>query len=324
MNAGMAYLARNPLVRYDPRRRFPWFAGALLLAAPYAFAEPPKPAGGLRLGRVARYAWVRDYHEWMAVELRRLEEECALLGGTCKGYVDHGPIAERAFAEAAGAGWIGRNGLYLTPAAGSYQYLAVLLTSWPAPPTRPHPNRCGSCRACLTNCPTGAIGAQGVDARLCLSYWNIEYRGLLPLRLWRPMGDRLFGCDDCQTVCPWNRKPNGAFAGMQADAELAWPDLREILSLSGRAFEKKYAHTAFLRTGRAAMARNALVVISNSDCRALQEVLPEALDDASPLVRTTAAAAAWRCGQKVHFASTLKALPEREQRYLQRASVFFG
>ncbi len=324
MHAGMEYLERNPGARYDPRRRFPWFAGALVLAVPYAAEEPPRPSGGLRLGRVARYAWVRDYHLWIAPVLAELEEICRLLGGSCKGYVDYGPVPERAFAVASGGGWRGRNGLWLTQEAGSYQYLAVLLTSWPVEPPEPHPNRCGSCTACVRNCPTGAIVAEGiVDSRRCLSYWTIEHRGLIPLEIWRPMGSWLFGCDDCQTVCPWNRRRRTKPL-LEPDPELAWPDLESFFGVSNRAFARRYAGSAFLRTGRVGLARNALILLSNLDPEALRRLLPAALADPSSKVRVTAAAAAVSAGLPDPARRALDDLTGKERDYVEEALLFFG
>lgn len=322
-HAGMAYLARDPHARIDPARRFPWFRGALVLSLSYAYPEPPRPAGGVRLGRVARYAWVRDYHLRIEPRLRDLEDLCVRLGGRCRGYVDHGPVLEQAYAAAAGGGWIGRNGLWLTQQGGSYRHLAVLLTSWPAPPAAPHPNRCGRCTACVQACPTGAIVADGVvDARRCVSYWTIEHRGLVPLELWDGIGDWLFGCDDCQTVCPWNRRPRAA--DPLPDPELAWPDLEGFFGLSNRAFARRYAGSAFVRSGRAALARNALIVLANRDPEALARLLPAALADPSERVRATAAAAAARTGRAAEAADARGSLGEAARGYVNRALELFG
>ena len=321
MHAGMDYLTRNPAERYDPRRRFPWFKGALVLAAPYAAEEPPRPKNGLRLGRVARYAWTRDYHLWIAPVISELEAVCQKLGGTCKGYVDYGPVPERAFAAVSGGGWLGRNGLWLTQEAGSYQYLAVLLTSWPVEANESHPNRCGSCNACISNCPTGAIVANSiVDSRLCLSYWTIEHRGLIPLEIWRQMGSWLFGCDDCQTICPWNRKPQ-LHNFVTPDPELAWPNIENFFGISNRAFARRYAGSAFLRSGRTILARNALIVLSNTNAEALKQLLPLALVDPSAKVRATAIAAAASIGfNDIKYENNFSS---SDNEYIQNSLLFF-
>ena len=322
MHAGMAYLERDAEERAEPACRFPWFRGALVLSLGYAYPEPPRPETGVRLGRVARYAWVRDYHLRIEPHLRALEEQCARLGGRCRGYVDHGPVLERAYAAASGAGWIGRNGLWLTQ-GGSYRHLALLLTSWEVEPTAQHPNRCGLCTACVPACPTGAIVADGVvDARLCVSYWTIEHRGPVPLTLWNGIGDWLFGCDDCQSVCPWNRR--ACSEGLPADPELAWPDLGAFFALSNRAFARRYAGSAFVRSGRPLLARNALIVLANRDPELLGTFLSAALADPSPLVRQTAAAAAARTGRAAEARRALRGLSTDGRRYVQEALDLFG
>ena len=316
MHADMKYLARDPLERYDPVRRFSWFKGALVLAVPYGGGEVSRPVDGLRLGKVARYAWVRDYHLWIAPLLADLEELCRKLGGTCKGYVDYGPIPERAYAVASGGGWLGRNGLWLTQENGSYQYLAILLTSWEVEPAPPHPNRCGSCTACVGSCPTGAIVADGVvDSRRCLSYWTIEYRGLIPQDIWDRMGNWVFGCDDCQTPCPWNRRADGW--KLEPDPDLAWPDLGSFFGVSNRVFARRYHGSAFLRSGRPAMARNALIALSNSDQDALRWLLPAALADPSEKVRATAAAAAARIGAPDLAGKAMESLDGEAREYVE-------
>jgi len=323
-HAGMAYLARDVAERLDPRRRFPWLQGVLVLSVSYAYPEPPKPAGGLRWGRVARYAWVRDYHAWIELHLRALEQLCARLGGRCKGYVDHGPVLERAYAAASGAGWIGRNGLWIPTAGGSYRHLAVLLTSWPTEAAPPHPNRCGSCTACVRHCPTGAIVADGVvDARRCLSYWTIEHRGLVPLELWPRWGEWIFGCDDCQTVCPWNRRFSSP-AAPEPDPELAWPDLRSFFMLSNRGFARRYAGSAFVRSGRPALARNVLVAASGAAPEVIEALLPLALEDASTVVRATAAAVAARMGRADRAGEALRTLAGEAARYVEEALDLFA
>ncbi|RMH55149.1 MAG: tRNA epoxyqueuosine(34) reductase QueG, partial [Deinococcus-Thermus bacterium] len=163
----------------------------------------------------------------------------------------------------------------------------------------PYPDRCGACARCLGGCPTGALLGDGtLDARRCISYWTIEHRGTIPLELWSGLGDWLFGCDVCQEVCPWNRKARAFWAGFSPEADLAYPNLLDFFELSSRAFERRYAGTAFLRPGRTRMARNALVVLSNL---AYPELLPLALkaaQDVNPVVRATAAQALARLGER--------------------------
>jgi epoxyqueuosine reductase len=280
----MAYL--EPPERFHPRRRFPWAKSALLLYAPYAYPDPGLPPGGLRRGRVARYAWVRDYHLLLGAVLGELEGVARGLGLPAKGYVDHGPLPERTLAALSGTGWIGRSGYFLSQAFGVHAFLGVLLTPLEveAPPL--HQNRCGRCTRCLAACPTGALLGDGtLDARRCVSYLTIEHKGLIPPSLWPGIGDWLFGCDLCGEACPWERFGK-VWRGFRPEPGLAHPDLLDFFRLSGRAFQRKYAGTAFLRAGRARMARNALIVLFHLGLG--ERLFWEAAQDPSPLVRRTA------------------------------------
>lgn len=290
-HAGMAYLVRTKEARLHPERAFPWAKSVLVLAAPYAFPEMPLPKGGLRVGRVARYAWTRDYHRTLEAVLAELEHTARHLGLQAKGYVDHGPLLEGALASAAGLGWIGKNTLVLREGFGSYLLLAVLLTDAEAEPKAPAPPRCGTCTRCLAACPTGALDAEGLDANRCISYWTIETRSPIPLSLWEAFGDWLFGCDDCQIACPWNRfAGNGGYwRGFSPEPELAHPDLWDFLRLSNRAFSRKYGDTAFARPGRAGMARNAIRLLWALGHEAFEAYLEAAARDSSPTVRKAAA-----------------------------------
>jgi len=289
--AGMDYLRRTRAARLYPERAFPWAKSALLVAADYSYPDPGVPAGGLRVGRVARYAWARDYHLALGKALDELVRLAKGLGLLARGYVDHGPLLETALARQAGLGWVGRNTLLITEGVGSYRLLGVLLTSLSVEPSPPAPDRCGRCTACRVACPTGALDALGLDARRCLSYWTIEYRGVWPLWVWERLEGWLFGCDLCQVACPWNRfaAARAAWPGFSPEPELAHPDLWDFLRRSGRAFARAYAGTAFLRPGRAAMVRNALGVLYSQGHEALEAYLEGAALDPSPRVRMAAA-----------------------------------
>jgi len=296
-HGGMAYLEGRVEERFDPRRRFPMAHSALLLFAPYAFPDPGKPPGGLRVGRVARYAWVRDYHLLLGEELRRLERVAEGLGVFAKGYVDHGPLSERTLAALSGAGWIGRNGYFLSQGFGVHAFIAVLLTSLEVAPSPLHPPRCSRCSRCLPACPTGALLGDGtLDARVCVSYLTVEHKGFIPPGLWPGIGAWLLGCDLCGEACPWGRFGK-AWPGFAPEPELAHPDLRDFFRLSGHAFRKKYAGTAFLRPGRARMARNALIVLANLGLG--ESLMAEAAQDPNPLVRRTALHALFRAGKPI-------------------------
>ncbi|MEN2983267.1 MAG: tRNA epoxyqueuosine(34) reductase QueG [Thermus sp.] len=296
-HGGMAYLEARVEERFRPRLRFPWARSALLLFAPYAYPDPGVPPGGLRVGRVARYAWVRDYHRLLGEEVRHLEALARGLGLEAKGYVDHGPLPERSLAALSGAGWIGRSGYFLSPGLGVHAFIGVLLTPLEVEPPPLHPGRCGRCTRCLPACPTGALLGDGtLEARRCVSYLTVEHKGFLPPALWPGMGEWLLGCDLCGEVCPWGRFGR-AWAGFRPEPELAHPDLGEFFRLSGRAFWRKYGDTAFARPGRARMARNALIVLSNLGLG--EGLMAEAARDPSPLVRRTALHALFRAGKGI-------------------------
>ncbi|GIW37142.1 MAG: epoxyqueuosine reductase [Meiothermus sp.] len=296
--AEMAYLNQNLSTRLSPRSRFGWAKSVLVLAAPHAYPPPKRPLGGVRIGRVARYAWVRDYHLLIQPYLQDLERLAQSLGLQAKGYVDTGPLSERSYAAWGGLGWIGRNAMLMRMGEGTYLTLAMLLTSLPPPAGEGlYPNRCGTCRRCVTGCPTGALLGDGtLDSRRCISYWTIEHRGPIPAELWTGMGDWLFGCDICQEVCPWNRKARAFWQGFVPEPELAYPNLEDFFTLSSKAFERKYAGTVFLRPGRTRMARNALVVLANLGNPDYLPLVRRGARDVNPLVRATAAEALARLG----------------------------
>ncbi|GIW32945.1 tRNA epoxyqueuosine(34) reductase QueG [Meiothermus sp.] len=296
--AEMAYLNQNLSTRLSPRSRFGWAKSVLVLAAPHAYPPPKRPPGGVRIGRVARYAWVRDYHLLIQPYLQDLERLAQSLGLQARGYVDTGPFSERSYAVQGSLGWIGRNAMLMRMGEGTYLTLAVLLTSLPpASAGGLYPNRCGICRRCVTGCPTGALLGDGtLDSRRCISYWTIEHRGPIPAELWTGMGDWLFGCDICQEVCPWNRRAQSFWQGFVPEPELVYPNLEDFFYLSSKAFQRKYAGTVFLRPGRTRMARNALVVLANLGNPDYLPLVRQGARDVNPLVRATAAEALARLG----------------------------
>src|SRR5512138_2243537 len=204
--ADMTWLRTQRAERLDPGRVLPGARSVVALALSYAAGEGTPPRAGE--GEVARYARGRDYH---GVAKRRLKALLAELGAADPGArfwagSDIGPVMEKAWAERAGLGWVGKNGCLITVEHGSWVVLGAVLTDRELEADAPHPERCGSCTACLAACPTGAIPEPGlVDARRCLSFWTIERRGEVPADVAARLGRWTFGCDDCQTVCPWNR-----------------------------------------------------------------------------------------------------------------------
>ena len=295
-HSGMDYLERQLPRRADLSSSLPGAGSVLVLGVSHAFAPQPVPAGGVRLGRVARYAWTPDYHAQLEPLLERLKLEATSLGVRARGYVDHGPVLDRALAGRAFPGWQGKSGMLLSTSLGAFTTLAVLLTDLPAPQMpAAHPDRCGSCTRCIAACPTDAIGPDRlIDARVCLSALTIEHRGPLPWELRPRLGEWLFGCDLCSEVCPWSVHAGPLARLFVPDPELAHPDLRRFFGVSEREFQRQFSHTAFSRPRRKGMARNAVNVAGNLRRPEGLELLHLASGDPAWEVRE---AAAWAWGQ---------------------------
>jgi epoxyqueuosine reductase len=276
----MAWLARRAAEREDPRRVLPGARSVVAAAVVYDPGAPEAEEASGAAGRVARYAGGADYHDVILERLRALEGEIAALapGARTRSYVDTGPVLERPLAARAGLGWIGKNTLLIHPALGSYLFLGVVLTDLALASDAPEPDHCGSCRACLDACPTGAFAAPYVlDASRCLSYTTIELRGAIPEPLREPQSSWVFGCDVCQEVCPWNlrarrRVPDdetGLRAALAPREPWREPALSELLALGEEGFRARAGGTALTRTRWRGLVRNALVAAGNSGDRAL-------------------------------------------------------
>src|SRR5204863_6495677 len=263
--ATMGQLKRAIDVRLAPDQRLAWAKSVMVLAAPHAFPRPDRPAGGIRIGMVGRLFWVREQdYTRLLVEphLEVLKDLCYKLGGRCSDYVEQGPLSLRSYAARSGLGWIGRNAMLLNQQYGSYLTLSVLLTSFEIAAPLGHPNRCGRCQLCIQACPTEALLGDGtLDAGRCISYWTTQHRDLIPWRMWEAIGNWLYGCDICQTVCPWNSKADAFWRGYRPEGELAYPDLSDFFQLSEMELKQKYFGSVFERSGRTHMARNALIVL---------------------------------------------------------------
>lgn len=257
--------------------------------------------GADQQGRIAAYAQgIGDYHDTLRLKLQLLADELHQLQPTARTRIaiDTAPLLERDIAQRAGLGWFGKNTMLINKWAGSYFFLGAVLTDQELSPDQPHQtDHCGTCTRCLEACPTDAFPAPHVlNASRCISYLTIELRDRpLPLDLRQGVGDWLFGCDVCQQVCPWNRKPRDKIDPVFQSRPEHLPSPRELLRLSDQEFQMQYKKTPFSRPGRAGMARNAAIVLGNSGNAADVPLLMEvAIQDVSPLVR---GAAIWALGK---------------------------
>jgi epoxyqueuosine reductase len=264
LHAGMAYMAREPRRRSQPKSLLPGAKTVIVLAMNYAQGDHPDPPPSLPTGRVSRYAWGKDYHliiEERLAELEAFIRDAAGPGTDCRGYVDHGPVLEKAFARQAGVGFIGKNTLLITEEFGSWVFLSVILTTLELEPGPAQTSQCGSCRACLDACPTGALIAPfQLDSNRCISYLTIENKGMIPDALKPKLNGWVFGCDICQEVCPYNAHPTATVVKEFHPDQGAgpWLDLEKVIAIdSDGEFRAAFKDTPLLRPKRAGLQRNA-------------------------------------------------------------------
>lgn len=328
MHGGMSYLARPDATarRADLARSLEGFRSAVVVARSYAGWRPGAEARRPGEAVVARYARGLDYHDVLLRQLGELGDRLARIAGTPfrrRAYVDTGPVLERELARRAGLGWFGKNTMLIHPRKGSYFFLGALLTDLPLAASVPFADdHCGTCRRCLDACPTGALlgrdesGAPVMDATRCISYLTIELKGPVPRDLRTAIGNRVFGCDICQEVCPWNAK----FSAPRSDVAYAprpgfdgEPLVRlaeRLLGMSGKRFRREFAGSAATRPGRNGLLRNVCIGLGNWGSEQAVPALRRALEDAAPLVRGHAA---WALG-RIGTAEAVRALEERAAR----------
>jgi epoxyqueuosine reductase len=300
-HASMAYLAREPERRFDPRRLDVRYKSVVSLGYPYAPVAPPENAGSIDWraelrGRIAAYALGPDYHDYVLKRARTVADMITKdrPGAIARAYIDTGPVFEREWAVEARLGWFGKNTMLLNRDHGSYFFLAEIFTDLEfessAEPYREH---CGTCRRCIDLCPTGAL-ADGYVMRsdLCISYQTIENRGPIPRELRPKLGNWIFGCDICNEVCPWN----GDASSTDANASHNFlPHLPELLALDDEAFSARFTKSAIKRAKRRGLLRNVAVVLGNTRNPDAAPALIGALEhEHEPLVRSHAA---WALGQ---------------------------
>ena len=293
LHASMGWMARGTETRADPRRVLPSCRSVIALAVDYG-PGADLGAEATTKARVAFYARARDYHTTMGRAARDLASWVGRESGEpAQAFVDTGPILERAWAERAGLGWIGKNANLVSRTHGSWLLLAeVLAVAALEPDEGPHADFCGTCTACLDACPTGALIAPGVlDANLCISHHTIEQRGPVPVERREGTGDWIFGCDVCQEVCPWNRTfaREGTSPLREPRPDLAGLDPAEILAMDEATFRRRFSGTPLMRARWDGMRRNACLVLGNRRDRSARTVLVRALEDSDPTVRSHAA-----------------------------------
>nr|WP_083916194.1 tRNA epoxyqueuosine(34) reductase QueG [Methylobacterium sp. B34] len=294
----MDWMAERADQRASPIALWPGLRSILVLAMSYRPEHDPLDLVARRdRGAVAAYAQRRDYHEVLKGRLKELGGYLSAKGDVrVKVFCDTAPVMEKTLAEAAGLGWQGKHTVLISRGHGNWLLLGAIYTSAEFEPDPPEPDRCGSCRACLDVCPTDAFPAPyRLDARRCISYLTIEHAGPIPAAFRAAIGNRVFGCDDCLAVCPWNKfARTAAESRLAARADLAAPALADLAGLDDAAFRTFFAGTPVKRTGRDRFLRNVMIAIGNSDDPSLAEAAVARLRDPSSLVRGMAV---WACGR---------------------------
>jgi epoxyqueuosine reductase len=288
----MAWLAANPERRKSPRAIWPDVKSVIMLGMSYGPERNPLEALAQRSrGAISVYAQGADYHDVIKSKLKVLASRLQdIAQGEVKIFVDTAPVMEKPIAAKAGLGWQGKHTNLVSRDFGSWLFLGAIFTTAEIDPDAPEDDHCGACRRCLDVCPTNAfIAPYQLDARACISYLTIEHKGHIAPAYREAMGNRIFGCDDCLAVCPWNK-----FATVAREAKLSVreesdnPPLSELLQLDDEAFRARFRGTPIKRTGRDRFLRNVLIATGNSGDESLVPQVEARLGDASPLVRAMA------------------------------------
>jgi epoxyqueuosine reductase len=282
----MHWIERSEEKRRDPQMVLAGARSVIVFALNYWQGEQARKNESDASGKIARYAWGDDYHEVIEKKLQRIDQLLRTHGGIQKHYVDTGPVLERDFAAEAGIGWHGKSTMLIDARLGTWFFLAEIFTTLELPPDPPQPERCGSCTRCIRACPTGAITQpHHLDARRCISYLTIELKGSIPIELRPLIGDRIYGCDDCLSACPWNRfaraSHESAFAARPAVAGMK---LRDFLCLDEIQFQTLFRRSPIKRIKRRGFLRNVCVALGNVGTDSDLEALEVAARDPDPLI----------------------------------------
>jgi len=307
----MGWMESRAHHRVSPLALWPEAKSAIALGMSYAPASDPLALGERPdLGRISVYAQGGDYHKTVKKALKALARFIVeQVPSELKVFVDTAPVMEKPLAQAAGIGWQGKHTNLVSREHGSWMFLGVILTSLELEPDTPadHGQHCGTCSRCLDACPTQAfVGPHRIDARRCISYLTIEHDGAIPEEFRRAMGNRIYGCDDCLAVCPWNRFADAAAANRAflPRAELAAPRLADLLELDDAAFRQMFAGSPIKRIGVKRMIRNCLIAAGNSGDAGLVPAIEKYLDDSDPVL---AEAARWALDQLARPSAEMQA-----------------
>ncbi len=304
-HGSMGWMEERADVRQGPSSMWPEAKSVIALGMSYAPDHDPLALEGVGdRARISVYAQGRDYHDVVKKALKALArwlvsaaKKAGLEEPQLKVFVDTAPVMEKPLGQAAGIGWQGKHSNLVSREHGSWMFLGAIYTTVPFAPDKAEEDHCGSCDACHAACPTDAFPAPyQVDARRCISYLTIEHKGPIPHEFRRPMGNRIYGCDDCLAVCPWNKFADTAarHKSFAARTELVEPELAELLQLDDGAFRTMFSGSPIKRIGRNRFVRNCLIAAGNSQTPSLEPLVSELCADPDPVV---AEAAEWALGE---------------------------
>lgn len=324
----MDWMAREPSRRAGPNALWPDAKSVIVLGANYGPEENPLERLNQRqTGNISVYALGDDYHELLKGKLKRIASYIhQKLGADVKVFIDTAPVMEKPLAARAGLGWQGKHTNLVSREFGSWLFIGSIFTTLELAQDTPETDHCGQCQRCLDVCPTNAFTAPyQLDARRCISYLTIEHKGQIPAEFRGKMGNRIYGCDDCLSVCPWNKFAQDAReAKFHAREELRNPPLAELSRLDDAQFRALFRKSPVKRTGRDRFVRNVLIAIGNSGDTALAAEATRLLDDASPLVRGMAVWALAKLSPQTlaaHAATHMEAETDEDVRAEWRAAI---